>query len=206
MNLTCYTTEITLIKDILVSVAAITTATLAIFGYSKWKKEIKGKSEYSLAKDILSSVYKVKRGFSIVRNPMIMAYEYPEGILDDYGMVPREQDYEATAHVYEKRWEKFSDFFKELEEKVLDGSVEWGMDFEELIKPMRECRAELKVCIMNFLERKKNPLERELSNREKKNEEKSVLYEIGKESKNDLFTPQINDAVSGFEKRLRKYV
>jgi len=45
-------------KDIIVAGSAASAAFFAYLGLSTWRKELKGKSEYQLAKDVLKSVYK----------------------------------------------------------------------------------------------------------------------------------------------------
>ena len=192
-------------KDIIVGLSAFAVAFFAYLGLHAWKKELKGKSEYQLAKDVLKSVYKVRDAFKHVRHMVIYQYEYPEEMRDHHGHLKRENDYEGTAFVYEKRWEKMDEAFKELEEHHLDAQVEWGSEFQDKISKLRKCRAELLVTIQQFLERKKNP-NRSETKPERSAEERSVLYHIGNDSKHDKFTPQIDEAVDEFEKWLRPHI
>lgn len=194
-----------IIQNVVVSACALSTAIIALIGYNKWKKELKGKSEYEKAKEVLKAVYKVKRGFSIVRNPMMFSYEYPEHIRDNPGHAEGNDRYEAIAHAYEKRWKHLNDAFQELEDLNLDAIVEWGSEFSEVIVPLRKCKGELLVCLQRHLQSLKNP-ERAVSKREEGDEERSVLYEIGSDSELDSFTPQIYESISGIEKKLRKHI
>ena len=114
------------IKDILVGLSAVGAAVFAYLGLNAWRKELKGKSEYQLAKDILKSVYKAREAFKHVRHIMIFQYEYPEDMLGPHGYLKPEHDYEGTAHVYETRWKVMDEAFKELEEYHLLAQVEWG--------------------------------------------------------------------------------
>ena len=193
------------IQNVVVSVCALSTATIALIGYNKWKKELKGKSEYEKAKEVLKAVFKVKRGFSIVRNPMMFSYEYPEEIRDSPGHPQGNDRYEAISHAYENRWKHLNDAFQELEDLNLDAIVEWGSEFGEVIVPLRKCKGELLVCVQRHLRSLKEP-ERSISKREEEDEERSVLYEVGSDSEHDSFTPQIDEAISGIEKKLRKHI
>lgn len=92
------------IKDILIGLSAVAAAIFAYLGLNAWRKELKGKSEYQLAKDILKSVYKVREAFKHVRHIFIFQYEYPENMQGLHGHLKPEHDYEGTAHVYETRW------------------------------------------------------------------------------------------------------
>lgn len=197
---------ITAIKDVLVGLSAVFAAVFAYLGLSAWRKELKGKAEYQLAKDVLKSVYRVREAFKHVRNPIIYQYEYPEEMRDHHSNLKKEQDYEGTAYVYEKRWEVMVEAFGELEEHHLEAQVEWGPEFQDVIKKLRSCRIELLIAIEQMLERKKNPRERALTSAEESAEERSVLYHLGSDSKHDKFTPQIDEAINDFEEWLRPHI
>ena len=193
------------IKDILVGLSAVGATIFAYLGINAWRKELKGKSEYQLAKDILKSVYRVREAFKHVRHIAIFQYEYPEDMQGPHGHLKPEHDYEGTAHVYETRWKLMDEAFKELEEYHLLAQVEWGPEFKDKIKKLSACRAELLVTIQQMLRRKKNPSEK-MNSVEEKAEERSVLYHIGEDSKHDKFTPEINEAIQEFENWLRPHI
>ncbi len=193
-------------KDALVGLSVITAAVFAYLGLSVWKKELKGKSEYELAKDVLKSVYRVREALKHVRHPAIYQYEYPEEMIDHHGHLKREHDYEGTAHVYEKRWETVAKAFGKLEEHHLDAQVEWGPEFQNKITKLRSCCVDLRIAIQQMLERKKNPAEAPLSKPEERTEKFFVLYAGGADSKHDTFTPLIDDALNEFEQWLRPHI
>lgn len=56
----------------IVALAAAFAAVSAYLGIRTWRAELKGKSEYELAKDLLKAVYKVREAFYHVRH---IAYE-----------------------------------------------------------------------------------------------------------------------------------
>ncbi len=192
-------------KDILVGLSAVVATIFAYLGLYAWRKELKGKSEYQLAKDILKSVYKVREAFKHVRNIVIFQYEYPEDMQGPHGHLKPEYDHEGTAHVYETRWKLMDESFKELEEYHILAQVEWGPEFQDRIKKLRACRSELLVTIQQMLRRKKNP-NGKMNSIEEQAEEESVLYHIGEDSKHDKFTPKINEAIQEFEDWLRPHI
>jgi hypothetical protein len=187
----------------LVGLSAAAVAVLAYLGLDTWRRELKGKSEYQLAKDVLKAVYKVRDAFRHVRNPVIYSYEFPEAMRDSNGSLKREHDHEGMAHVYEKRFSILNGAFMDLEEKHLEAQVEWGQEFQEIIIPLRECRAELLVTVQSMLERKKT---RDRMTPDEASNETSILYHLGKDSKYDKFTPKIEEAVNKFEKWLRPHI
>jgi hypothetical protein len=196
----------TIVQNVFLVIASAAAALIAYLGLTTWRKELKGKSEYAKAKEVLKAVYKVRRAFNHVRNPIIYQYEYPERMRDSSGHLEKKYDYEGTAHVYENRWKFLAEAFEALEEENLDAQVEWGPGFQEVIVPLRRCKVELQIAISNFLEGKKNPHERRERAREDQEDERSVLYHLGENSRHDKFTPQINAAIEEFEKKLRPYI
>lgn len=196
----------TIAQNIVLAISGAAAAVIAYLGLTTWRKELKGKSEYEKAKEVLKAVYKVRRAFMHVRNPAIFQYEYPETMTDNFGHLKREHDYEGTAHVYETRWKFLAEAFRELEDLTLDAQVEWGPEYQDVIVPLRGCKAELQVAIQNMLEGKKNPNDPRSLSREEKAEERSTLYHIGENSKHDKFTPEINTAIELFETKLRPHI
>ena len=66
---------VTLIKDIITGLSALTAAIIAVLGLQAWKKQLKGKTEYEIAQKLLKAVYKVREAFSGVRS---MLMDIPE--------------------------------------------------------------------------------------------------------------------------------
>ena len=193
-------------KDIIVSMAAIFAAFVAFRGINTWQKELKGKSEYQLAKDVLRTVYDVREGFIHVRKPAIFSYEYPEDMVDTSGHLKKEFKHSGTAHVYQERFKKLDSAFIKLEELNLDALVEWGSEHQDKIVPLRKCRAELFVQIQDMIRRYENPEEENWKTKEERIEERYIIYYTGENSKKDKFTPEINKAIDLFENWLRLYV
>jgi len=206
MEITEISKWITAVRDVLVGLSAVSAAVFAYLGLSAWRKELKGKAEYELAKDVLKSVYRVREAFKVVRHPAIFQYEYPADMTDHHGHLKRENNYEGTAHVYEKRWEKMDEAFRALEEHHLSAQVEWGSEFQDVIKKLRSCRVDLLIAVQQLIERKKNPHEVSQTTAEEKAEERSVLYHLGSDSKDDKFTLQIDEAIADFESWLRSHI
>lgn len=102
----------TVVQNVVLSLSGIAAAIIAYLGLTTWRKELKGKSEYAKAKKVLKAVYKVRRAFRHVRHPAIFQYEYPEEMMDTWGHLAKEHDYEGTAHVYENRWKFLAEAFR----------------------------------------------------------------------------------------------
>jgi hypothetical protein len=58
-------------------------------GLRTWRRQLKGTSEYTKAKEVLKAVYKVGRAFRHIRSASIYEYEYPEEMRDSFGLKKR---------------------------------------------------------------------------------------------------------------------
>src|SRR5687768_11448247 len=130
----------TIAQNIIVSICGIATAIIAYLGLTAWRKELKGKSEYEKAKEVLKAAYRVRSAVSHVRHPIIHNSEYPQGMVDETGHLTGENDLEGKEEVYKTRWKVLTDAFGELEEHCLEGQIEWGPEFKDVIVPLRKCR------------------------------------------------------------------
>lgn len=194
-----------IVSDTIVGISALAAAGFAYLGVNTWRKQLKGKSEYERAKETLKSVYRVRDAFKHVRGPAIFSSEYPEEMRDHHGSLKKEYEHKGMLAVYEARWKFLAEAFHELEEKTLEAQVEWGPEFENVIIPLRQCKAELLVTIQMMLERKKEPESFEPMTREDSQKERAILY-YHDDSKYDSFTPKINAAILEFETKLRPHI
>ncbi len=196
--------EITsIVQNVVLTLSAVATVIIAYKGLSAWRKELKGKSEYTIAREVLKAVYKVYNAFLYVRNPAIFIYEYPEDMQTPSGHLKNEKVYEGTTFVYDNRWNFLTKAFHELEEKNLDAQVEWGSEFQKVIDPLRSCMADLQAVIHVFLYTKKDPNYHPEQTTEKFMEDRSTLYY---ENENSKFDIKLTNAIKLFEKQLRPYI
>ncbi len=195
-------------KDVIVGLSVFATAVIAYRGLTAWKNELKEKSEYQLAKNLLKSVYLVHKAFIYVRSPIIYQSAYPENMKNTHGHLSSTYDYEGMAHVYEQRWEAMEKAFSELEQYYLDAQIEWTEESENKILKLRSCRIELLIAIQDMLEKKKNPSEIQPSQKEEEEQikQRGVLRDLGKNSISATFNKKINDAVEEFKQWLIPHI
>ncbi len=74
----CVTDVFSIIKDIVISIAAATTAIVAYKGLEKWHKELKGKANFDVALSLIKSTYKLRDKIESCRSPFIPANEFPK--------------------------------------------------------------------------------------------------------------------------------
>ncbi|WP_139195506.1 hypothetical protein [Halomonas daqiaonensis] len=88
---------ISTVKDILLGAAAVTTATVAVVGLKNWSRELRGKTEFEAARNLMKTTYRVRDELLYSRSPFVGAGEFPS----DYpGPQTAKADQEAQAWNY----------------------------------------------------------------------------------------------------------
>ncbi len=106
-------------------VIALATASgviVARMGLNTWKEQLKGTTEYDLARRLLLQLYKVRDAIGYVRNPFLLVSEAGE----PKDTVP----WEVAA--YENRWKGVREGMIELEAIALECEVIWGKEVIQL--------------------------------------------------------------------------
>ena len=106
------------IETVLNAVIAISAAAAALYGIkgiNTWRRELKGKSEYEIAKSALKAAYRIRDGLDHVRGDAILLHEYPAEMRTHRGDIAPENRHEALVSVYAKRFEYLQEYFLKLE-------------------------------------------------------------------------------------------
>ncbi len=204
----------TLVKDIIVALSAAGAAVVAIIGLTTWKKELKGKSEYQLAKECLMAAFRVREGFNHVRSIWISSDEFPDYAVNSRGELNEKEIYDAHVYIYENRWRVLQKALNELEEKNIEAQVEWGSEHHGKITKIRKCADVLQREIKKYLGKKKDPSStkwlrthldpEELTKRDDR--EMIIIRYQDPEGEFGEFTKQVNEAIYEFEEWLRPKV
>ena len=137
---------VTLLKDIITSLAALTAAIVAVLGLKAWKKQLKGKTEYEMAKSLLEAVYKLKREIEIARNFMVLAGEIQAALktmeVEGTVLVPKTQA-NGLAAVYMTRSNRVRDKLTQLDLTLVEAETLWGAKVRQALKPFQFCAYEL---------------------------------------------------------------
>jgi hypothetical protein len=65
----CLSTWISTLKDIILAIAAIVTATVAALGLKKWCEELRGRADFDVARGLIRATYKVRTNFNQAECP-----------------------------------------------------------------------------------------------------------------------------------------
>ena len=150
--MTC-TEIVTLLKDLVLSGAAITGAVVAVKGLGTWQRQLKGQSEYELSRRILVSEFKYRDAINGVRHPAMWAYEMPSPPEEEAKTMSREQiRFYGTSKAYQARWDKVQAERTTLYADLLEAEAIWGTELRELFKGVFDLEHELFTRIRHYVE------------------------------------------------------
>jgi len=146
---------ITVFKDVCLSVAAIVTASVAIYGLRSWKKELSGKANFEVARGLIRSTYRLRDEISYGRSPFTSAHEFPKGY-DPLNKAP-EKEAEAWSHVFTNRWKPIAEAVQEFDAQTLEAEALWGSDIKDMSFELRRCATTLRVAMEAVVSNEASP-------------------------------------------------
>ena len=193
---------ITATKDIVLIFAAIITAHVAIKGLQSWSRELKGKADFEVARNLIRSTYKLRDEFVYCRSPWIPVSEFPSSYDPSNKSANREA--EAYSFIYVNRWKPVASALQEFETQALEAEALWGTDIKPKTDELRQCARNLQVSIEALISDKAGNGESFKSDPEFKEEVESVVMEIKK--KDNPFTMKINNTIRDIENVIRPHI
>jgi hypothetical protein len=184
-------------KNFAETFSAIVISGVAIIGLNTWRKEIRGKTEFELAKKYLGTIYRIRKAIRSVRNPLITTGEMRESLLKR-GSTEATIDADIEDHqkrnwaVYGVRWDKVVEQLKTLDDDLIEAEVVWGKEAVDLVKEfdaiVRRFRGELEIFLMGLAPRQMD---------------ENDIYDSGE---GDAFSTKIEEAIKPVETFLKPYV
>jgi hypothetical protein len=192
---------ISVTKDIILIFAAIATAHVAINGLQSWSRELKGKADFEVARNLIRSVYKIRDELRYCRSPWITMGEFPDEY-DSNNKSP-ETEAKAYAYIYTNRWKPVATALQDFESQALEAEALWGTKFKPKTDELRQCARNLQVAIEADISNKANDGEDFKSDRDFG---KTIRAQISasNDDKNPL-TLKINSAIIDIEKEVRPH-
>lgn len=138
---------ITAVKDVLLGVAAVTTAVVAVIGLSKWRKELEGKTEFDAARGLMKATYKLRDQLQICRSPFYSAHEFPADYKGGLGGHSNEDETKAWIYIYKNRWVPVWNTIQEFDSQTLEAEALWGANIRSKTDALRQCVREVNVAI-----------------------------------------------------------
>ena len=197
-------TTITAAKDIILAGAAVVAAYVGFRGLGTWQRQLRGNTEYQLAKSILASAYEVREAIAIVRHPL-MEYsrepDLPQEKLKE--LSAREKEWHALAQAYQSRWEVIPRARAKLDAHLLEAEVLWGSEIRAKVKPLYRLIGELFLAVQDHLEAGKPNARYQDPGVEFTKKYRETLYAIGDE---DPFKQRLDEVIRGIETELRPHI
>lgn len=137
------------LKDLALGAAALVTAWVAMQGLQKWREELRGKTDFEVARGLARATYKVRDELAACRSPLIRSSEFPA----DYKWPPSAQlqdhaaDANANAHVYNNRWKPVIAALREFDAQRLEAEALWGPEIRKDAEALHKCATTVFVSI-----------------------------------------------------------
>ena len=139
-------------KDIVLSAAAITGAVIAIKGLGAWRRQIKGQTEYDLARRILVSLFMYRDAIDRVRHPMMLSAEMPYPPEEKAKhMTDPQIMHHGRSHAYFARLGKVTNARKTLYADLLEAEALWSNELNSKFKTLYDLERELVTKIRHHL-------------------------------------------------------
>jgi len=138
------------IKDISISIATLTTAAIAYNGLGKWHRELKGKASFETARALIQATYTLRNEIAFCRSPFIPASEFP----DNYHLLTTktaEQQGDAYAKIYAMRWQRIANAMQVFDTASLESEALWGASVKEKTDILRNCVIELRKAMDTYI-------------------------------------------------------
>ena len=192
---------VTIAKDIILSLAAIVAVFVGLRGLGTWRRQLRGNTEYQLAKSMLVSVYELREAIASVRFPLMQYSREPDLPQEELKeLSQREREWHVLAQAYQRRWEPVPTAKAKLDANVLEAEAVWGPEIRAKFSQLNPLIVKLHCAIQDHLEAR-NPNEGPGPELDKKLSE--TLYG-GAET--DTFKQELEDVICGIENELRPHI
>ena len=197
---------LSLVKDIALTTAGVTGTYVAIRGLSTWRRQLRGQTDYDVARKVLRCTYRFRDAFEAARSPFMWPSE----------MVPLPDEPPSEAHAqqthqqqrgYRRRLQALWEAGRSLDAELLEAEVLWGGNAGDLSRPLWNAAIDLETAIGQLLEPRETPVppsERE----EWAAERKAIRATVYARGRNDAdpFRTQVRQAVAAIETVVRRHI
>jgi len=191
-------------KDILTAFSAVVVAIVSILGLKAWKKQLKGKTEYELARRLLRAVYKIREAISYVRNPFVSSAEISQALQEaNVQIATSDSDFHKTSQgaVYQMRWKKIGESVADLDIETLEAETIWGSEVKEKLNPLRKNIKSLQVNILRYLRTLDGKSGIVIDDHMEK-----IIYVMSDDPAKDSFTQDVLESIKIIEEYLKVHL
>lgn len=197
------------VRDLVVAAAAIATAWAAVHGVNSWLHELRGRTRFESARQLLLETYKMREALYSCRSPLIFGWEFPsdaelEAVLEGRGhgnLLERAR----YAHVFQRRLTPVFDALREFEARALEAEALWGAEIRTEADRLKHCFTKLHSSIEAFLDDKQNDGADFANDRDFAVSMRSNVFAT-RTTKDNTLNTEIAEAISGIEKVLKPHI
>lgn len=180
------------ISELITSIATLAGIYIAWSGLQQWKKQLRGRTDYEIARRYMRAVLKLRDAVHYVRNPFIPASEFDEALVKNGVNLSEEiSDRKKDAAVYSERWKQVASATSDLNIETIDAEISWGKEASKIQDNLRKSVSKLSVAI-NLLVRGHS-----------REGDFKIIYQQGEK---DFFSEEINESVQEIQNYLKKYL
>jgi len=195
-----------IVSDLATTVAATVAVIVAVKGLNTWRAELRGRTEYDLARRILLALYRVREAIKTTRSPSMSEREFenrPDRKPDDRPWSGKDMRY-----LYQQRWNGISAALVEVDANLLEAEALWGDVLKKPRADLQKCIADLLVSILKWL-RANAPddpgiFERKPLTAEEMEAIDAVVWDLGEDK--DAFADRIKAAIRDVEDVVRPHL
>jgi hypothetical protein len=177
---------IAVIKDIVLALAAIVTATVAIKGLTTWDRQLRGTAGFEAARAVAKSAYKVRDTLQDCRSPFLSSHEFPPEYYESRSNRAPEQEAKGYAFLYTNRWSPVWQAMQEFDANVLEAEALWGQSIRTATDPLRKVVRELNIAIDAIIANAASGGEDFSSDRDFEKKIRSMVSAVRTDSKNEV--------------------
>jgi len=126
------------IKDVFSIIGIVATVVLGTIGLFTWKRQLRGTSEYELAKKAVFLTYEIDQLVNNVRNPMLYLSKEE---------VEAGRRIEEELRIYNDRLQELFNKWTELQLVRLEAKVVWSTAAHDCFDDIKDCIGDLKAAI-----------------------------------------------------------
>lgn len=197
----------TLLKELLLVAAAITGGIVAVSGLRTWKRQLKGQSEYELARRLLLAIYRLRDAFRAARSPLMFVPPDEGGSDAGEGTFPQKRHIRGLRRGFEERLRALDNTWSDVQLAALEAEVIWGRAVRELVAPLNECRAKFVTTVHEYFWLNDPPPYATVDrNAERVTRVESTLYSVSNNPQEDQFLKELLDAIDKAEAFIRPHL
>jgi hypothetical protein len=139
-------------KDIVLAVAATTTAGAALWGLKNWNRELRGRASFEVAKGLAKATYKLRDALTQFRIPLVRAAEFPSDYPHEERKTTPHERANGYWHVFRNRWKDVNLAIQELDAQALEAEALWGAEIQKKAEALRACCWKLSAAFEAFVD------------------------------------------------------